>query len=152
MSAIKGVDCSLKLFNLFRFVEKLFQKACELLNLFVIGRKALCSTFDALVQILSASKLLFAGEITQRRSSTFIVNMFFMKWCFLCSIYAAMRFHIRFQVYLNCNQLQFPSSASLTILASLQDLGCLPFTWKTQKFQLKNQMVRTIPFGVLLKL
>ena len=30
--------------------------------------------------------------------------------------------------------------------------GCLPFTWKTRKFQLENQMVRIIPFGVLLKL
>ena len=29
--------------------------------------------------------------------------------------------------------------------------GCLPFTWKTRKFQLENQMVRIIPFGVLLK-
>ena len=31
-------------------------------------------------------------------------------------------------------------------------LGCLPFTWKTRKFQLENRMVRIIPFGVLLKL
>ena len=30
--------------------------------------------------------------------------------------------------------------------------GCLPFTWKTRKFQLENQMVSIIPFGVLLKL
>ena len=30
--------------------------------------------------------------------------------------------------------------------------GCLPFTWKTQKFQLENQRVHIIPFGVLLKL
>ena len=30
--------------------------------------------------------------------------------------------------------------------------GCLPFTWKTRKSQLENQMVRIIPFGVLLKL
>ena len=32
------------------------------------------------------------------------------------------------------------------------DLGCLPFTLKTRKFQLENQMVCIIPFGVLLKL
>ena len=32
------------------------------------------------------------------------------------------------------------------------DLGCIPFTWKTRKFQLENQMVRIIPFGVILKL
>ena len=32
------------------------------------------------------------------------------------------------------------------------DPGCLPFKWKTRKFQLENQMVRIIPFGVLLKL
>ena len=31
-------------------------------------------------------------------------------------------------------------------------LGCLPFTWKNRKFQLENQMVRIIPFGVLLTL
>ena len=31
-------------------------------------------------------------------------------------------------------------------------LGCLPFTWKTRKFQLGNQMVRVILFGVVLKL
>ena len=31
-------------------------------------------------------------------------------------------------------------------------LGCLPFTWKTRKLQLENQMVRIIPFGVLLEL
>ena len=31
-------------------------------------------------------------------------------------------------------------------------MRCLPFTWKTRKFQLENQMVRSIPFGVLLKL
>ena len=30
--------------------------------------------------------------------------------------------------------------------------GCLPFTWKTRKFQLENQMVRITRFGVLLKL
>ena len=36
-------------------------------------------------------------------------------------------------------------------------MGCLPFivpfsiTWKTRKFQLENQMVHIIPFGVLLK-
>ena len=32
------------------------------------------------------------------------------------------------------------------------ETGCLPFTWKTQKFQLENQMVHIIPFGVLLKI
>ena len=32
------------------------------------------------------------------------------------------------------------------------DKGCLPFKWETRKFQLENQMVRIIPFGVLLKL
>ena len=31
-------------------------------------------------------------------------------------------------------------------------LGCLSFTWKTRKLQLENQMVRIIPFGVLLEL
>ena len=30
--------------------------------------------------------------------------------------------------------------------------GCLAFTSKNRKFQLENQMVRIIPFGVLLKL
>ena len=30
--------------------------------------------------------------------------------------------------------------------------GCLPFTWKIQKFQLENQMVHIIPFEVILKL
>ena len=30
----------------------------------------------------------------------------------------------------------------------LVDMGCLPFTWKIRKFQLENQMVRIIPFGV----
>ena len=30
--------------------------------------------------------------------------------------------------------------------------GCLSLAWKTRKFQLENQMVRIIPFGVLLKL
>ena len=32
------------------------------------------------------------------------------------------------------------------------NMGYLPFTWKTRKFQLENQMVRIIPFGELLKL
>ena len=32
------------------------------------------------------------------------------------------------------------------------DQGCLPFTWKNRKFQLENNMVRIIPYGVLLKL
>ena len=30
--------------------------------------------------------------------------------------------------------------------ALYSDMGCLPFTWKTRKFQLENQMVRIIPF------
>ena len=33
-----------------------------------------------------------------------------------------------------------------------EDLGYLPFTWENRKFQLENQMVRTIPFGKLLKI
>ena len=33
-----------------------------------------------------------------------------------------------------------------------RDLGWLPFTWKTQIFQLENQMLCIILFGVLLKL
>ena len=32
------------------------------------------------------------------------------------------------------------------------ELGCLPFTLKTRKFQLENQMVRITPFEVLLNL
>ena len=36
--------------------------------------------------------------------------------------------------------------------AGRETKGCLPFTWKTRKFQLENQMVHIIPFGVLLKL
>ena len=32
------------------------------------------------------------------------------------------------------------------------NMGCLPFTWKTRNFQLENQTVRIIPYGVLLKL
>ena len=39
-----------------------------------------------------------------------------------------------------------------TFCVSQDTLGCLSFTWKTQKFQLENQMVYIIPFGVLLKL
>ena len=30
--------------------------------------------------------------------------------------------------------------------------GCLPFTWKNQKFWLGNQMVRIIPFETFKKL
>ena len=37
-------------------------------------------------------------------------------------------------------------------LLRYRDLGCLLFTRKTGKFRLENQMVRIIPFGVLLKL
>ena len=39
-----------------------------------------------------------------------------------------------------------------TFLPKKGFIGCLPFIWKTRKFQLENQMVRIIPFGVLLKL
>ena len=45
---------------------------------------------------------------------------------------------------------KFPTFLKNTRLCA--NLGCLPFTWKTQKFQLENQMVPIIPFGVLLKL
>ena len=38
------------------------------------------------------------------------------------------------------------------IVENYGNLGCLPFTWQTRKFQLENQMVRIISFGVLLKL
>ena len=50
--------------------------------------------------------------------------------------------------------LQFGGEMSvlLTFSLTMVNHGCLPFTWKTRKFQLKNQMVRIIPFGVLLKL
>ena len=40
----------------------------------------------------------------------------------------------------------------VTYKAFNRDLGCLPFTWKTRKFQMENQMVRIISFGVLLNL
>ena len=39
-----------------------------------------------------------------------------------------------------------------SILPWVCNLGCLPFPWKTRKRQFENQMVRIIPFGVLLKL
>ena len=32
------------------------------------------------------------------------------------------------------------------------DQGYLPFTWENRKFQVENQMVRTIPFGKLQKI
>ena len=44
------------------------------------------------------------------------------------------------------------SFISNNYVGEIGHLGCLPYTWKTQKFQLENQMVRIIPFGVLLKL
>ena len=36
--------------------------------------------------------------------------------------------------------------------ATLANQGYLPFTRKNRKFQLENQMVRTIPFGKLQKI
>ena len=41
---------------------------------------------------------------------------------------------------------------TMAVKKNTEDKGCLPFTWKTRKFQLENQMVRIIPLGVLLKL
>ena len=47
---------------------------------------------------------------------------------------------------------QFIESHLKRFVSLYRDQGCLPFTWKTWKFQLENQMVHIIPFGVLLKL
>ena len=54
--------------------------------------------------------------------------------------------HVKF------NQSSIELYTSLIMADDSGGMDTRPFTWKTRKFQLENQMVRIIRFGVLLKL